>query len=69
MPFRHIKQFDADTLRNMTQAFDAACERLKLDPDNPERGELATVIIELASRGERDPSKLFLLALEAFNDV
>ncbi len=39
MPFRDIKQFDSETLRNMTQAFDAACERLKLAPDNPERGE------------------------------
>lgn len=66
MPFRDIKQFDSETLRNMTQAFDAACERLKLAPDNPERSELATTIIELASSGERDPGKLFALALEAF---
>ncbi len=68
MPFRDIKQFDFETLRSMTQAFDAACERLKLAPDNPERGELAKTIIELASTGERDPGKLFAFALEELND-
>jgi hypothetical protein len=69
MPFRDIKQFDVETLRSMTQVFDAACERLRLEADNSERSELATVIVELASKGERDPGKLFALALEAFNDV
>lgn len=53
----------------MTQAFDAGCERLRLEEDNSERSELAAIIIGLALRGERDPGKLFALALEAFNDV
>ena len=65
MPFRDIKQFDRETLQKMTQAFDAACTRLDLEVDNPERTQLATVIIELAARGERDPAKLFALAVEA----
>ena len=68
MPFRDIKQFDSDTLRIMTQAFDAACDRLKLDPENAQRGELAFKIIELASEGERDPAKLFAFAVEALDD-
>jgi hypothetical protein len=67
MPFRDVEGFDADTLRNMTQAFDAACDRLRLDEADPMRGELAAEIVELASRGERDPAKLFALALEAID--
>ena len=64
MPFRNIKEFDAETLRNMTQAFDAVCERLKLAPDDPQRGDLATKIIELAAAGEREPGRLFARAIE-----
>ena len=67
MPFRDLEGFDADTLRSMTQAFDAACSRLNLEPDDPQRGELAAQIIELAARGERDPGRLFSLALEALD--
>jgi beta-phosphoglucomutase-like phosphatase (HAD superfamily) len=67
MPFRDLEGFDDDTKRAMTQAFDAACERLGLEPDDPERQEVAAQIIELAARGERDPGKLYALALEAFD--
>jgi hypothetical protein len=67
MPFRNIQEFDSETLRTMTQAFDACCERLKLDTDDPQRGELASKIIELASMGERDPGRLFARALEEFD--
>ena len=69
MPFRDIKQFDQETLQKMTQAFDATCDRLRLAPDNPERSQLATVVIELAANGERDPGKLFALAVEALDNV
>ncbi|WP_068018627.1 hypothetical protein [Rhodoplanes sp. Z2-YC6860] len=65
MPFREIKGFDSETLRQMTQAFDAACVRLGLRADDPERDELAKVIVELAWRGERDPAMLFARAIEA----
>jgi hypothetical protein len=64
MPFRNIKEFDVDTLRNMTQAFDAACDRLKLAPDDPQRGDLASKIIDLAATGEREAGKLFVRAIE-----
>jgi hypothetical protein len=64
MPFRNIKEFDAETLRNMTQAFDAVCDRLKLAADDPLRGDLATKIIELAAAGEREPGGLFARAIE-----
>jgi len=64
MPFRNIQEFDSDILRAMTQAFDACCERLRLGPDDPQRGELAAKIIELASTGERDAGRLFARALE-----
>jgi hypothetical protein len=67
MPFRDMKRFDNETLRQMTQAFDAACARLELRPDDPERDELAKVIVELASRGERDPAMLFARAIEALD--
>ena len=67
MPFRDVKGFDADALRNMTQAFNAACDRLGLGPDDPQRAELAAEIIELAARGERDPGVLFSLAVQALD--
>ena len=65
MPFREIKQFDPETLRSMTQAFEAACDRL--GADDKERTEVAVAIIQLASMGERDPGKLFSLAVEALD--
>jgi len=49
----------------MTQAFDAACHRLGADEN--ERTEVAAAIIQLASMGERDPGKLFSLAIEALD--
>ena len=67
MPFRNIQEFDSETLRKMTQAFDACCERLRLDSDDPQRSELATKIIELAATGERDAGRLFARAIEEFD--
>jgi hypothetical protein len=68
MPFRDVKGFDADALASMTQAFNAACDRLGLGPDDPQRAELAAEIIELAAKGERDPGMLFSLAVQALDD-
>ena len=65
MPFEDLKQFDAETLRNMTQAYNAACDRLRADEN--ERAEVAAAIIELASMGERDPAKLFALTVETLD--
>lgn len=67
MPFRNLEGFDDDTKRAMTQAFTAVCDRLGLSPDDPERGEVAAQIIELAARGERDPGMLFSLAIQALD--
>jgi hypothetical protein len=67
MPFRDIPNIDAETLRAMTQAFDAVCARLGLGAEDPERGEVASTIMELVSVGERDPAKLFSLALETLD--
>jgi len=65
MPFRDVKNIDEETRRNMTQAFAAACDRLKLDDDDLLRGKLANEIIALVSIGERSPARLFALAVEA----
>ena len=67
MPFRDVRNIDDETRRSMTQAFEAACDRLRLEPDDPERGELASAIIELVAAGERDPARLFALAIEAMD--
>jgi hypothetical protein len=66
-PFRDVENIDDETRRNMTQAFDAVCDRLKLDEDDPLRGKLADEIIALVSIGERDPARLFALAIEAID--
>ena len=67
MPFRDIKNIDEETRRTMTQAFAAACDRLRLDEDDPLRGKLANEIVALVSIGERSPAKLFALAVEAID--
>jgi hypothetical protein len=67
MPFRDIQNIDEETRRSMTQAFDAVCDRLGLRADDPERAEVAATIIELVSTGERDPAKLFSLAVETLD--
>jgi hypothetical protein len=67
MPFRDLRNVDEETLRSMTQAFNAVCDRLGLAADDPERGEVASTIIELVSMGERDPANLFSLAIEALD--
>ena len=56
MPFRHLSpdQFSFDLLKAMQSAFDAGCESLRLDQNDPMRTKLATIIIELASEGTRD---------------
>ena len=65
--FRDVQNIDEETRRNMTQAFNAVCDRLGLAADDPERGDVASAIIELVAMGERDPARLFSLALEALD--
>jgi hypothetical protein len=67
MPFQDLDGFDDDAKRAMGQAFIAVCDRLGLQPDDPERQAVAEEIIALAARGERDAAMLFTLALEALD--
>jgi hypothetical protein len=63
-PFMQPGAFDADVVAAMTEAFDAACEKLA-DVDQPEvsREVIAGRIIAAARRGERDPARLLDAAL------
>ncbi len=56
--------FDSETVAAMTEAFDAACEKLS-DTDQPEvtREVIAGRIIAAARFGERDPARLLEAAL------
>ena len=67
MPIRALIQsgaFDPDAIAAMTQAFDAACEKLA-DIDQPEvaREVIAGRIIAAARLSERDPARLLDAAL------
>jgi hypothetical protein len=67
MPIRTFMQpgaFDPEVIAAMTEAFDAACEKLG-DIDQPEvaRELIAGRIIAAAKFGERDPARLLEAAL------
>jgi hypothetical protein len=67
MPIRTFIQsgaFDPNAITAMTEAFDAACEKLS-DTDQPEvtREVIAGRIIAAARLGERDPARLLEAAL------
>jgi len=64
MPFRNYHQFDAATVRLMTEAYDAALLQLGISSNEPMSGELAAQITMLADAGERDPDILCAKALE-----
>jgi hypothetical protein len=55
MPFRDYPTLDLDTVRVMTEAYDSVVERLHLKPEDPRRGRLATLIVQLAKAGVVDP--------------
>jgi hypothetical protein len=62
--FEQSGAFDAEATATMTEAFDAACEKLG-DTDQPEvaREVIAGRIIAAARFGERDPARLLEAAL------
>jgi hypothetical protein len=67
MPIRTFIQpgaFDPAAIAAITEAFDAACEKLS-DTDQPEvmREVIAGRIIAAARLGERDPARLLEAAL------
>ena len=56
MPFRHIPpgQFSVDLLKLMQAAYDDVSVKLQIDGTNdPRSSKLATIIMDLAARGER----------------
>ena len=57
--FRDVENIDDETRCSMTQAFDAVCDKLKLDEGDPLREKLANEIIALVSIGERGPARFW----------
>jgi hypothetical protein len=63
--------FDADTMKNLASAFDAAWEEIKTSDGLPAserhavetREQLAKHIMAMAQRGERNPNRLMKNAL------
>jgi hypothetical protein len=63
VPFRDYSGFNAETLRIMTAAYDAAVAKLHIKNDDPRTGKIAAKIAALAADGERDPANLCERAL------
>ena len=60
--------FDPVDIHAMSIALDDVCKVLKLPMDGPERETMATRIVDLARRGERDPNKLSARVLREATD-
>jgi hypothetical protein len=58
MPFRSETEFNGETLRIMTAAYDAVVARLRLKPEDPRTGKLATIIVQLAKAGVLNVDRL-----------
>jgi hypothetical protein len=58
MPFRNETQFTTANIQAMTDAYDSAVAKLKLTPDDPRRGKLVSIIVQLAKAGVVDADKL-----------
>ena len=58
MPFRNYPEIDIETAKVMTEAYDLVIARLKLKPEDPRTGKLASLIVSLAKAGVRDPERL-----------
>ena len=64
-PFLARQAFDPETIENMSAAFVAACDALRLKVgDNPATRIVAEKVIEFAQRGIRDPNMLRKLTLQ-----
>ena len=50
--------FDPEATQAMSTAFEAVCRTLKVNGNEREREVIASRIIELARRGERDPARI-----------
>lgn len=59
IPFRKNQAFQPDTVRAMDIAYGNACSRLELSQGAAETVDrVAAKVIDIASRGERDPKRL-----------
>ena len=66
-PFLAGQAFDPEAIENMSAAFVAACDALRLKVgDNPATRFVAEKVIEFAQRGIRDPNMLCKLTLKEF---
>ena len=73
MPFhsllKEIARFDQREIEALFEAFEAAAERLSLSQrDNPLRRLLASLIVECARSGERDPERLCTMVVAALQE-
>ena len=67
-PFLAGQAFEPEAIENMSAAFVAACDALRLKVgDDPATRLVAEKIIEFAQRGIRDPNVLCKLTLKEFN--
>jgi len=67
-PYLREQSFDPETVRAMGTAMDAVCERMSLSrtPHDKVAVLVASKIIALAQRGERNPDTLCRRVLEEF---
>ncbi len=66
-PFLRHQAFEPDTIEAMSYAFQNACRALGLtDRGDPLNELVARHIIELAQRGVRTPTALYMLTLKEF---
>jgi hypothetical protein len=67
-PFLAGQAFEPDTLRNMSAAFEAVCERLGLAHRHDPATELvAKTIVKLAQQGVQDRETLLKTTLKEFD--
>ena len=67
-PFLAGQAFEPEAIENISAAFVAACDALRLKVgDGPATRSVAEKIIEFAQRGIRDPNMLCKLTLKEFD--
>jgi hypothetical protein len=66
-PFHNYKQFDAETVRLMTEAYDAVLLWLEAMAEDKSREDAAAIIAKLVGDGERDPAILCELTLRQWH--
>jgi hypothetical protein len=69
IPFLPHQEFDPELVRSMSLAYANVCRALGLStkPD-PATEVVALKIVEVAERGARTPTTIYLLAIEEFRE-